>query len=75
MKSARTVLHIGRQGGWAPRTADLPRGMSFQGGAAVNLLEMVSWPFMQWALIAIASTVTVQIGKNEGITQAYTTIV
>ena len=30
MKSARTVLHIGRQGGWAPRISDLPRGTSFQ---------------------------------------------
>ena len=75
LKSAQTVLHIGRQRRLAPRISDLPRGTSFQGGAAVNLLEMVSWPFMQWALIAIASTVTVQIGKNEGITQAYTTIV
>ena len=30
LKSARTVLHIGRQGGWAPRISDLPRGTSFQ---------------------------------------------
>lgn len=35
----------------------------------MNLLEMFSRPFMQRALIARASTVTVQIGENEGITQ------
>ena len=35
----------------------------------MNLLEMFSRPFMQQALIARASTVTVQIGENEGITQ------
>ena len=29
-------------------------------------------PFVQRALIARASTVTVQIGENEGITQTYT---
>ena len=56
LKSARTVLHIGRKGLFTGTASDYlasPAGPPLPGGTGImNILQMFSYPFMQRALIA-----------------------
>lgn len=55
LRSARTVLHIGRSSyfcGLRGGVSRLPPGAAVSGGQRMSILDMFSFPFMQRALIA-----------------------
>ena len=51
LRSARTVLHIGRSS-YSQRLSGLPPGAAVSGGGGMSLTLMLTYPFMQRALIA-----------------------